>query len=65
MMALLNTQNPYSASENSAHLGMRSEIAMPRGRAEATAIDVDYRRAFLQVKPGVVGLAGLEPAASS
>jgi hypothetical protein len=32
---------------------------------EATAIEGDHRRAFPQVDPGVVGLAGLEPAASS
>jgi hypothetical protein len=45
--------------------GMRSETAMPRRSTATIAIKDDNRRAFLQVNPGVVGLAGLEPAASS
>jgi hypothetical protein len=44
---------------------MRSETAVRRRRTEATAIEGDHWRVFLQVNPGVVGLAGLEPAASS
>jgi len=32
---------------------------------EAIAIEGDHRWAFRQFSPGVVGLAGLEPAASS
>ena len=45
--------------------GMRSDTAVQRRRAEAAAIERSHGRAFPQVDPGVVGLAGLEPAASS
>src|SRR4030095_8813579 len=44
---------------------MRSRTAVRRPRTEATAIEGDHRQAFPQVNCGVVGLAGLEPAASS
>jgi hypothetical protein len=50
--------------ENSG-VGMRSETAVHRCLTEASAIEGDHRQAFPQVNPGVVGLAGLEPAASS
>jgi hypothetical protein len=36
-----------------------------RRRTEAAAVEGDYGRVLPQVKPGVVGLDGLEPAASS
>ena len=45
--------------------GMRSDTAVRRRRAEATATERNHGRAFPQVNPGAVGLAGLEPAASS
>jgi hypothetical protein len=45
--------------------GMRSETAVRRYLTEASAIEGDHRQVFPQVNPGVVGLAGLEPAASS
>src|SRR4029453_8947078 len=44
---------------------MRCKTAVRRRLTEATAIERADRRAFRQVNPGVVGLAGLEPAASS
>jgi hypothetical protein len=43
---------------------MRSETAV-RKLLRAAAIENDHRRAFPQLNSGVVGLAGLEPAASS
>src|SRR4030095_7699028 len=54
---------PKSSEDSSA--GMRSRTAVRRPRTEATAIEGDHRQAFPQVNCGVVGLAGLEPAASS
>jgi hypothetical protein len=45
--------------------GMRSKTATRWRRTGATAIPVHYRRAFPQLKATIVGLAGLEPAASS
>jgi transposase len=45
--------------------GMRSRTAVHRRRAEATANEGDRRGSFPQLKAAVVGLAGLEPAASS
>ena len=45
--------------------GIRSETAMRRRLTGEATIAVYYRRAFPQLKAGVVGLAGLEPAASS
>ena len=44
---------------------MRSRTAVRRRRTEATAIEGDRRGSFPQLKAGVVGLAGFEPAASS
>jgi hypothetical protein len=44
---------------------MRSQTAVRRRRTEAAAIEEDNERAFPQVRAAVVGLAGLEPAASS
>ena len=44
---------------------MRSRTAVRRRPAEVIAIEGDHRRAFRQFSAGVVGLAGLEPAASS
>jgi hypothetical protein len=44
---------------------MHSETAVRRRRTEAAAVEGDYGRVLPQVNPGVVGLAGLEPAASS
>src|SRR5829696_7754982 len=44
---------------------MRSRTAMRRRRTEAAAIESDNGQAFPQVNSSVVGLAGLEPAASS
>jgi hypothetical protein len=49
----------------SKHAGMRSPTAMRRRHREAAAVKSDSGRAFPQVKAGMVGLAGLEPAASS
>ena len=43
---------------------MRSETAV-RKLLGAAAIENDHRRAFPQLNSGVVGMAGLEPAASS
>ena len=44
---------------------MRSETAARGDPLNSNRDRRDHRRAFLQVNPGVVGLAGLEPAASS
>jgi hypothetical protein len=44
---------------------MRSSTAVQRCCAESPLSEEEHRRAFPQVKDGVVGLAGLEPAASS
>jgi hypothetical protein len=44
---------------------MRSETAVRRRPTRVAAIDETTERAFPQVNPGVVGLAGLEPAPSS
>ena len=44
---------------------MRSESAMRGRRMEESPSKETTRRPFPQVNPGVVGLAGLEPAASS
>jgi hypothetical protein len=44
---------------------MRSETAVRKQLLGAAAIENDHRRAFPQLNSGVVGLAGLEPAASS
>jgi hypothetical protein len=44
---------------------MRSDTAMLWRRSGATANNGYQRRAFPQLNVGVVGLAGLEPAASS
>jgi hypothetical protein len=45
--------------------GMGSEAAVRRRLTGEATIAVYYRRVFPQLKAGVVGLAGLEPAASS
>ena len=58
-----STLDPQSSEDGSA--GMRSRTAVRRRLTEATAIEGEHRRVFPQVNPGVVGLAGLEPAASS
>ena len=44
---------------------MRSKTAVHRHRTEGTATERHAQRAFAQVRVAVVGLAGLEPAASS
>jgi hypothetical protein len=44
---------------------VRSETAVRRRRTAAAAVKGDHGRVLPQVKAGVVGLAGLEPAASS
>jgi len=45
--------------------GMRSQTTVRRQRTEATTIRRGNERAFPQVQCNIVGLAGLEPAASS
>jgi hypothetical protein len=60
--AALHAQ-PEIAREQRA--GMRSETAVHRCLTEASAVEGDHWQAFPQLKAGVVGLAGLEPAASS
>ena len=45
--------------------GMRSGTAMRRRPTGEATITVYHRRVFPQLKTGVVGLAGLEPAGSS
>jgi hypothetical protein len=44
---------------------MRSETAARGDPLNSNRDETDHRGAFLQVSSGVVGLAGLEPAASS
>ena len=56
---------PVNCSIPRRSAGMRSETAVRRPRTGVTAIEEDTRRALPQVRPSVVGLAGLEPAASS
>ena len=58
-----STLDPQSSEDSRA--GMRSSTAVRRRLTEATAIEGEHRRVFPQLNPGVVGLAGLEPAASS
>src|SRR4029453_18426833 len=60
--AALHAQ-PEIAREQRA--GMRSETAVHRCLTEASAVEGDHWQAFPQLKAGVVGLAGLEPPASS
>jgi hypothetical protein len=45
--------------------GMRSETALRRRRTAADTVEGDNSRVLPQVRGGVVGLAGLEPATSS
>jgi hypothetical protein len=58
-----STLDPWILLATSA--GMGSETAVRRRLPEATGIEGDRRQVFPQVNAGVVGLAGLEPAASS
>ena len=44
---------------------MRSETAARGDPLNSNRDETDHRGAFLQVNPGVMGLGGLEPAASS
>jgi hypothetical protein len=44
---------------------MRSETGVRRRRTAPAAVEGDNRRLLPQVRTGMVGLAGLEPAASS
>jgi hypothetical protein len=62
--ALLSTRNrPRTAV--TAVKGMRSRTAVRRPSRKQPPLKEDHREAFSQVNPDVVGLAGLEPAASS
>ena len=58
-----STLDPKSFEDSSA--GMRSRTAVRRPSRKQPPLKEDHRRAFPQVNPGVVGLAGLEPAPSS
>jgi hypothetical protein len=63
LLAFRSALDPKSSEESNA--GMRSETAVRRRTMGAAAIEGGNRQAFPQLKASVVGLAGLEPAASS
>ena len=63
--ASVTGSRPVSIAEGKPAAGIRSKTAVRRRRTGAGAIARDNGLAFAQVSHGVVGLTGLEPAASS